>query len=418
MPRKDDFGDLPSLMPDSDEIKRTAQQSLAATQDEALDNVDGPSSRQPPRPLSASRGLQNSPPQVVIKSSGLIWFLVLAMGVSLVGGGYWAYNKLTDVDLMMTVSRGELNHARKRIGELEALVVATDVNSNKSGTVVQTQVRLIDDRVKERNRFVDTEIDKLWGVAYRTNRPAIEESQKAIDNNTATIKQQGDTLQAQNQLVEQQQNLVSSQQMQLEQTNKVSQLAVQDVADQLHKITLLQSKVSKLLERVASHEKALSDQNKTGVAHAQLAQQQAQAVVVLELQVQQQAQAVVVLELQVQQQAQAVVVLELQVQQQAEAVAVLELQVQQQVQQQSLTETARQSENDIKATRATDMELRLSQLESSSRIVSALEQNASQMDERVFNVEQSLDAVNAFRQDTSRSINQLRTQVRNLSYSE
>jgi hypothetical protein len=106
------------------------------------------------------------------------------------------------------------------------------------------------------------------------------------------------------------------------------------------------------------------------------------------------------------------------VQQQAQAVAVLELQVQQQVQQQSLTETARQSENDIKATRATDMELRLSQLESSSRIVSALEQNASQMDERVFNVEQSLDAVNAFRQDTSRSINQLRTQVRNLSYSE
>ena len=372
MPRKDDFGDLPSLMPDSDEIKRTAKQPLAATQDEALDNVDGPSNRQPPRPLSASRGLQNSPPQVVIKSSSLIWFLVLAMGVSLVGGGYWAYNKLTDVDLLMTVSRGELNHARKRIGELEALVVATDVNSNKSGTVVQTQVRLIDGRAKERNKFVDTEIDKLWGVAYRTNRPAIEENQKAIDNNTATVKQQGDTLQAQNQLVEQQQNLVNSQQMQLEQANKASQLAVQDVADQVHKMTLLQSKVSKLLELVASHEKALSDQNKTDVAYAQLAQQQAQVVAALELQ----------------------------------------------VQQQSLTDTARQSENDIKATRATDMELRLSQLESSSRIVSALEQNASQMDERVFNVEQSLDAVNAFRQATSRSIDQLRTQVRNLSYSE
>lgn len=373
MPRKDDFGDLPSLMPDSDEIKRTAQQSSTAPQDESQDHTDGSSSRQPPMPFSTSRGLQNSSPQVVAKTSGLIWSLVLVMSVSFVGGGYWAYNKLTDVDLLMTVSRGELDHARKRIGELEALVVATDVNANKSGTVVQTQVKFIDDRAKERNRFVDTEIDKLWGVAYRTNRPAIEENQKAIDNNTATVKQQGDTLQAQNQLVEQQQNLVNSQQIQLEQANKTSQLAVQDVADQVHKITLLQDKVSKLLELVAIHEKALSDQNKTDIAYAQLAQQQAQVVAELELQVQQQ---------------------------------------------HSLEATAGQVTNSAQSAQATDIDRRLNQLESSSRIVSALEQNASQMDERVFNVEQSLDAVNAFRQATSRSINQLRTQVRNLSYSE
>ena len=145
-------------------------------------------------------------PQVVAKQSSTLWMLVLAMCVGLLGGGYWAYNKLTDVDLLLTVSRGELDHARKRIGELEALVVATDVNANKSGTVVQAQVRLIDNRAKERSKFVDTEIDKLWGVAYRNNRPAIEENQKAIENNTTALKQHQETLVTQTDKVDQAKN--------------------------------------------------------------------------------------------------------------------------------------------------------------------------------------------------------------------
>ena len=377
MPRHDDIGDMPSLMPDSDEIKGAQKQSFSASKGSAAHagntHAEGANStsrrgvRDGGRPIAAPRAMQPSAPQMVVRSSGVLWFLVVLMFVGVLGGGYWSYNKLTDVDLMLTVSRGELDHARNRIGELEALVVATDVNSNKSGTVVQTQVRSIDNRAKERNKFVDSEIDKLWGVTYRTNRPAIEENQKAIDNNTATVKQHQDTLKTQNERVELQQSSIAQQQTQIEKTSQTSQLAMKNVQDQLYKIQLMQDKLSGLLTQVAAQEKTLSGQHKTDLGQAQLAQQHAKDLAALTVSVQ------------------------------------------------SLSKLVGGSTNGDDISKLSD---RLGALENKSRVLTAIEQNASAMDERVYIVEQSIDSVNAFRRDTNRSLNQLQNQIRNLTYGE
>jgi hypothetical protein len=377
MPRHDDIGDMPSLMPDLDEIKGTRKQSFSAskggaahagnTHVEGADSASRRGGRNGGRPIAAPRAMQPSAPQMVVRSSGVLWFLVVLMFVGALGGGYWSYNKLTDVDLMLTVSRGELDHARNRIGELEALVVATDVNSNKSGTVVQTQVRFIDNRAKDRNKFVDSEIDKLWGVTYRTNRPAIEENQKAIDNNTATVKQHQDTLKTQSERVELQQSSIAQQQTQIEKTSQTSQLAMKNVQDQLHKIQLMQDKLSGLLTQVAAQEKILSGQHKTDLGQAQLAQQHAKDLAALTVSVQ------------------------------------------------SLSKLVGGSTNggDIST-----LSGRLGALENKSRVLTAIEQNASAMDERVYVVEQSIDSVNAFRRDTNSSLDQLQSQIRTLTHGE
>ena len=379
MPRHDDIGDMPSLMPDSDEIKGTQKQSSSANKGgaahagnahahvEGADSASRRGGRDGGRPIAAPRAMQPSAPQIAVRGSGVLWFLVVLMFVSVLGGGYWSYNKLTDVDLMLTVSRGELDHARNRIGELEALVVATDVNSNKSGTVVQTQVRFIDNRAKERNKFVDSEIDKLWGVTYRTNRPAIEENQKAIDNNTTTVKQHQDTLKTQSERVELQQSSIAQQQTQIEKTSQASQLAMKNVQDQLYKIQLMQDKLSGLLAQVAAHEKTLSGQHKTDLGQAQLAQQHAKDLAALTISVQ------------------------------------------------SLSKLVGDYINGDDISKLSG---RLSVLENKSRVLTAIEQNASAMDERVYVVEQSIDSVNAFRRDTNRSLDQLQSQIRNLAYGE
>jgi hypothetical protein len=379
MPRNDDIGDMPSLMPDSDEIKGTQKQSSSANKGgaahtgnayahvEGADSTSRGGGRDGGRPISAPRAMQPSAPQMAVRGSGVLWFLVVLMFVGVLGGGYWSYNKLTDVDLMLTVSRGELDHARNRIGELEALVVATDVNSNKSGTVVQTQVRFIDNRAKERNKFVDSEIDKLWGVTYRTNRPAIEENQKAIDNNTTTVKQHQDTLKTQSERVELQQSSIAQQQTQIEETSQTSQLAMKNVQDQLYKIQLMQDKLSGLLAQVAAHEKTLSGQHKTDLGQAQLAQQHAKDLAALTISVQ------------------------------------------------SLSKLVG---GYINGDDISKLSGRLSVLENKSRVLTAIEQNASAMDERVYVVEQSIDSVNAFRRDTNRSLDQLQSQIRNLAYGE
>ena len=375
MPRNDDIGDLPSLMPDSDEIKGTRKQSFSAAAggdangaggNANVEGADG-SSRRGGRPIAAPRAMQSSAPQMVAKSNGILWVLVVAMFVGVLVGGFWSYSKLTDVDLLLMVSRGELDHARKRIGELEALVVATDVNSNKSGTVVQAQVRLLDNRAKERNKFVDTEIDKLWGVTYRNNRPAIEENQKAIDNNTATVKQHQEKLKTQNERVGLQQSSITKQEVKIEEASQNGQLALRSVEDQLNTVQLLQGKLANVLKQVASQDKALSDQHKTDVGQAQRTQQYAMELAFLTA---------------------------------------------------SMEDLLKQIEGSSTGDDIGVITNRLNVLESKSRVLTAIEQNASEMDERVYLMEQSAESVRAFRRDTNRLLNELQSQIRNLAYSK
>jgi chromosome segregation ATPase len=378
MPNNDDIDDLPSLMPDSDEIKGAGKSSVSSSRSAADEPVSASSAgvgrtnvRENRRSIAPPRKMNTSGPQVIAKQSLILWMLVLAMCVGILGGGYWAYNKLTDVDLLLTVSRGELDHARKRIGELEALVVATDVNANKSGTVVQAQVRLMDNRAKERNKFVDTEIDKLWGVTYRNNRPAIEENQKAIENNTTTLKQHQEMFVTQTDKVDKQKTLASQQQLLIQEAGQTSQLAMQSVNEQLNKVQLLQDTLSTVLKQIKEQDKALSDQHKADIAHAQLAEQ-------------------------------------------------LALQRVQDLS--TLNATIASVSNQLESSKADEglieVTNRIDSLENNSRVLTAIEQNASEMDERVYLVEESIDSVNSFRRDTNRKLDQLQNQIRNLAYSE
>lgn len=407
MPRNDDIGDLPSLMPDSDEIKGTRKQSSSASvggntnlaggnsNNEGADGSSRRGGRDSGRPIASPRAMQPSSPQVVAKNNGILWVLVVTMFFGVLGGGYWSYNKLTDVDLLLMVSRGELDHARKRIGELEALVVATDVNSNKSGTVVQAQVRLVDNRAKERNKFVDTEIDKLWGVAYRNNRPAIEENQKAIDNNTATVKQHQEKLKTQNEKVSLQQSSIAKQKVQIEEASQNGQLVVQQVEDQLNKLQLLQDKLSGVLTRVASQDKTLSDQHKTDIGQAQLAQQHAKDLAAQDETLSEQREADLSQALRQQQYARELTALTA-----------------------SVETLLQQIEG---STTGDDLDIitnRIGILESKARVLTAIERNASEMDERVYLMEQSAESVRAFRRDTNRLLNELQSQIRNLAYSQ
>jgi len=407
MPRNDDIGDLPSLMPDSDEIKGTRKQSSSASvggntnlaggnsNNEGADGSSRRGGRDSGRPIASPRAMQPSSPQVVAKNNGILWVLVVTMFFGVLAGGYWSYNKLTDVDLLLMVSRGELDHARKRIGELEALVVATDVNSNKSGTVVQAQVRLVDNRAKERNKFVDTEIDKLWGVAYRNNRPAIEENQKAIDNNTATVKQHQEKLKTQNEKVSLQQSSIAKQKVQIEEASQNGQLVVQQVEDQLNKLQLLQDKLSGVLKRVASQDKTLSDQHKTDIGQAQLAQQHAKDLAAQDETLSEQREADLSQALRQQQYARELTALTA-----------------------SVETLLQQIEG---STTGDDLDIitnRIGILESKARVLTAIEQNASEMDERVYLMEQSAESVRAFRRDTNRLLNELQSQIRNLAYSQ
>ena len=273
MPRRDDIDDFPELLPDREEIRGYSE----------IQNSASASAARREAPIRAPQAGYVQPP-VKQKSTFGIWlFCIATMGCA----GYvswWMYERVLDMEFLLDASRSELDHARKRLGELETLVVATDVNANKSGTVVQTQVKLLDDRVKEREKLVDTEIDKLWGVAYRTNKPAIEETKKAIENNSVGLKQNSEQLVAvAEQLSSQQQQVASltedskvvlsglnsqqniqqgQQKMLASQAGSIASQtqSIQEIDNSLHSVTAKLVSTSDQLNRLQDQAKSLSSQ--------------------------------------------------------------------------------------------------------------------------------------------------------------
>jgi len=413
MPRRDDIDDIPMLMPDSDEIQafRAGSNQTGPAQPAATAGAAGaaqPSQREAViRPTPAVRNAVPAAPVPPKRSFGLWMFCLLTLAMVTVGG-WWLHHRVVGMEDMLTVSRGELGHARKRIGELEALVVATDVNSNKSGTVVQAQVKLIDDRAKERSKFIDSEIDKLWGVAYRTNKPAIAETQKAVANNSVGIKQHTEQMAAQTALVGKQQDLVAGQQKQMADVVAGNKKLATDVAGQAKS---LKSAVGSIQAQEAKLFKALATlaavEKNNGEASGTINEIQ-QSLIELRANSEVLQDDIASLKVSTENSTTAVAKV-------AEDVAEQSQLVFEQTQLASETNSG-----DVAAVSADVAQLQsdLSTLQRQVRLATALEQTASELDERLYMTEQSLDSITAFRQDTNRKLDQLANQIRTLQYSE
>lgn len=146
---------------------------------------------------------------------------------------------------------------------------------------------------------------------------------------------------------------------------------MQSVNEQLNKVQLLQDTLSTVLKQIKEQDKALSDQHKADIAYAQLAEQLAL--------------------------------------QRVQDLSTLNA---------TIASVSNQLENSKADEGLIEVTNRIDSLENNSRVLTAIEQNASEMDERVYLVEESIDSVNSFRRDTNRKLDQLQNQIRNLAYSE
>lgn len=410
MPRRDDIDDIPMLMPDSDEIQafRAGSNQSSPAQSAATAGTAQPSQREAViRPTAAVRNTASTTAEPPKRSFGLWMFCLFTLAMVTVGG-WWMHHRVVDMEDMLTVSRGELGHARKRIGELEALVVATDVNANKSGTVVQAQVKLIDDRAKERSKFIDSEIDKLWGVAYRTNKPAIAETQKAVANNSVGIKQHTEQMAAQTALVGKQQDLVAGQQKQMAEVAAGNKQLATDVAGQAQNLKgavgSIQAQEAKLSKAIAT----LAAVESNNVEASGTINEIQQSLIELRAHSEVLQDDIASLKVSTENSASAVAQVADAVAQQSQLVA-------------EQTQLASQTNSGDLASVSADLaqlQSELSGMQRQVRLATALEQTASELDERLYMTEQSLDSITAFRQDTNRKLDQLANQIRTLQYSE
>lgn len=150
--RKDDDVEIPSLTLDQDELNDRTSTSATA-QKAGKQRLNPP----PARPAAAAQASVKKP------NLGFVYFLLLLIIGGAGAGGYWLWFENQKL-------REELLGARSQIQDLDSQLVAADVSNSELGTTVE-----------ETLKTHESEIRKLWGVAYDRNRSAIATNGSKIE---------------------------------------------------------------------------------------------------------------------------------------------------------------------------------------------------------------------------------------------
>ncbi len=153
--RKDDDVEIPSLTLDQDEISDRPSSVNPAAQAKKR--------RLNPPPAKPTPGTQATSVRAKKQSLFGVYFLLLLILAAAGAGGYWLW--LDNQKL-----RNELTGAKSQIQDLDHQLLAADVSSDKLGATVEEVLK---------NH--DSEIRKLWGVAYDRNRGNISANTEALE---------------------------------------------------------------------------------------------------------------------------------------------------------------------------------------------------------------------------------------------
>lgn len=168
MSRNDDV-DIPSLTLDQDEVseRRTANSQTKR-------KLNPP----PAHPAGVSTGAT-----VKKTSLGGVYFLLLLILAGASGAGYWLWEQ----NQMLL---NELQLTKSEVKNLDHQLIAADVSANAQGSTLEETLSVH-----------SSEIRKLWGVSYDTNRKAIASNKANIDSINSTISSLKETTSTQAKLI-------------------------------------------------------------------------------------------------------------------------------------------------------------------------------------------------------------------------
>ncbi len=151
------------------ERKEPTLSGIVPERDDDHPSQHSPQASKPAR-KSSSGGGGGVPPTVTKESSGPGFFAVFALILAIGALAYSGY-----LTWQFTEAQKELVAAQNRVTNLEARL---DLNSNESNETV--------DEIRDKLKWADSEIRKLWGVSQDTNRKKITANEDAL----AALKKQ------------------------------------------------------------------------------------------------------------------------------------------------------------------------------------------------------------------------------------
>ena len=120
---------------------------------------------------------QVGPPAQNSGGGSLLVTVILLLLVA--AGGYLGYNLMQQQEQLAGL-QSELNQAQARVESLESLLEVTSDSAEQSGQTLQQRLQDVDTRIKERFTHFDSEIAKLWTIAYQRNKPQLEQQAELL----------------------------------------------------------------------------------------------------------------------------------------------------------------------------------------------------------------------------------------------
>ncbi|MFC6669428.1 hypothetical protein [Marinobacterium aestuariivivens] len=100
--------------------------------------------------------------------------------------GYWGYGLQQSLD----ESRTQLAQASSRLSDLEQLLEVTSDSAAQSGQTLSGRLEQLGKTAEEKYGHFDSEIAKLWTVAYQRNKPKLEQLEQQLAGQTEQLKAQ------------------------------------------------------------------------------------------------------------------------------------------------------------------------------------------------------------------------------------
>lgn len=235
MVRDENFDDIPDLGPARD----------------ALDRDQVPTLKQAP-PAAAKAKPQPRPEPRQRSSNGLVYLLLLVLIAVMGGFGFWSYQQQLKLERELAGSNQSLAQALDRVTDLEGLINATDESASKSGAALQAQLKKLLQEDAKRTKHVDSEIAKLWTIAYQRNKPKLEELDKGLAGVTETAgRLEQETASLKTQLGRADDRLAAGDQrlVALEADRKTSQTALSRLDEQMRTQDLANQEIDDLQEQ-------------------------------------------------------------------------------------------------------------------------------------------------------------------------
>ena len=156
--------ELPSIMPDIDQVEAYKQSTGAANNKASAAQPDSTTKTAP------------------AKSTGITTWLGAVAIIALAAGSYGLYQQ-------NQATKAQLFASEQRIAELERTLSATGEEMGESAGAMRAKLSELTEKTDE----LWSQMDKLWASAWRRNQSEIKELQKQTNNIASTQQQQGDT---------------------------------------------------------------------------------------------------------------------------------------------------------------------------------------------------------------------------------